>query len=202
MNQSETRNHLLIVLSGPSGVGKDAVLAELRKACPNMHFTINATTRPPRPGEIDGEGHFFVGEKRFNKMVLQNELLEYALVYDHWYGVPKAQVQEALLRGQDVLTRVDIQGAASVRAQAPDAVLIFIAPPSLPELERRLRDRQTESDAQLSVRIESAREEMEQTEWFDHVIINQNNKIHIAVAQLLEIIEVERNRLPPRTINF
>ena len=193
---------LLVVLSGPSGVGKDSVLAELQRVKPGIWYTVNATTRPPRPGETDGGQHFFVSDPRFQEMMAQNELLEHAQVYTHWYGVPKAQVREALERGQDVVARVDIQGAASVRRQAPDAVLVFIAPPSMEELERRLRNRGTESGDELALRIEEAQKEMAQASWFDHVLVNQTGAVHATVERLLEILDTERHRVPPRRIHL
>ncbi len=193
---------LLLVLSGPSGVGKDAVLEQLRKSRPDIHYTVNATTRPPRPGEVDGQHHIFVSQARFQEMVAQDELLEHARVYAHWYGVPKGQVRDALANGRDVVARVDIQGAASVRRQAPEAVLVFLQPPSMEELERRLRQRSTESDEQLALRLEEARKEMDQASWFDYAVVNETDAVQSAVARVLEIIETERSHVPSRRVRI
>ena len=182
---------LLVVISGPSGVGKDAVLHALRKTA-DAHYAITATTRPSRPGERDGVHHYFVDDARFRQMQADGELLESAQVYDHWYGVPKAPVREALASGHDAVVRVDVQGARAVRTLAPNALLLFIAPPSLAELERRLRLRRTESDDALARRLVAARDELQQSAWFDYVIKNETGDIERTVQRITAIMEVER----------
>jgi guanylate kinase len=188
------RKPLLLVLSGPSGVGKDAVLDAIRKARPDIYYTINATSRTPRPGEVHGVHHYFVSEVRFLEMLARDELLEHAQVYGRWYGVPRMQVKEALARGQDVIARVDVQGAASIRRQEPRAVLVFLQAPSTEELERRLRQRKTDSEDQLALRLETARREMEQAPEFDHVVVNHTDAIAQTALRVMEILESERAR--------
>ena len=188
---------LVLVLSGPSGVGKDTVLAHLRERFPGMHYVVTATTRSPRSGEVDGRDHVFLNKAQFQEMLAKDELLEHAEVYGRWYGVPKAQVQQALARGQDVVARVDVQGAASIRRQMPEAVLIFLEAPSLDELERRLRQRSTEGGQELALRLESARREMEQSAWFDHVVVNTTDDLERPVTRIMEILEIERSRVSP-----
>ncbi len=189
---------LVLVLSGPSGVGKDTVLAHLRERFPGMYYVVTATTRSPRSGEVDGRDHVFLSEAQFQEMLAKDELLEHAKVYGQWYGVPKAQVQQALARGQDVVARVDVQGAASIRRQMPEAVLIFLEAPSLDDLERRLRQRSTEGGQELALRLESARREMEQSAWFDHVVVNTTDDLERPVTRIMEILEIERSRVSPR----
>ena len=162
-----------------------------------MHYVVTATTRSPRSGEVDGRDHVFLNKAQFQEMLAKDELLEHAEVYGRWYGVPKAQVQQALARGQDVVARVDVQGAASIRRQMPEAVLIFLEAPSLDELERRLRQRSTEGGQELALRLESARREMEQSAWFDHVVVNTTDDLERPVTRIMEILEIKRSRVSP-----
>ena len=179
---------LLVVLSGPSGVGKDAVLAELRKARPGIWYTVTATTRPRRPNEVDGVDYFFYTESQFTAMILNDEFLEHAKVYGYLYGVPKGTVNQALDDGADVIIKTDIQGAATIRKSAPDAVLIFLDPPDMPELTRRLTERMTESPDALKVRIATAQRQMEEGSKFDHRVVNHSGKLDDAVAEIKRII--------------
>ena len=151
---------LLIVLSGPSGAGKDAILTRMQELGHQMHYTITATTRPMRPAERDGQDYIFLSSERFDRMVSQDGFLEWAQVYGNRYGVPKKQVQEALKQRKDTMIKADVQGAATIRRQAPDAVLIFLVPPTLAELEPRLRQRKTEGDVDMDLRLRTARAEM------------------------------------------
>ena len=193
-------NPLLIILSGPSGVGKDAVLARMREMGLRLHYTITATTRPGREGERDGVDYYFVSQKRFQEMVEGGEFLEWANVYGNWYGVPKKQVQEALGRGLDVIIKADVQGAETIKGIVPQAVFIFLAPPSMEELEERLRQRKTESTEELSERIKTAREEMESLHMFDYVVVNY--QIDQTVSQIDAIITAEGCRVKPRVIKL
>lgn len=189
---------LLMVVSGPSGAGKDAVLLRARELRPDMFFAITATTRPPRPGEEHGVHHYFHTREEMEALWAQGELLERAEVYGNLYGAPKAPVRAALAEGRDAIVRTDVQGAASIRALAPDALLIFIAPPSLEELERRLRDRGTETPEDVAVRVETARKEMRDAEWFDAVVVNETGRVEAAAQEFVRVIERERARVPPR----
>ena len=193
---------LLIVVSGPSGVGKDAMLARVLEMRPEVFFAITATTRAMRPGEQHGVHHLFHTREEFLDLLERGELLEHAEVYGNLYGVPKAPVREALAEGRDAIVRTDVQGAASIRTIAPDAVLIFVAPPSLEELERRLRSRDTESAEETALRIETSRQEMLDAAWFDTVIVNETGGLENAARETIAVIERERQRVPPRVVRL
>jgi guanylate kinase len=185
---------LLVVVSGPSGVGKDAVLARLRDVHPNAHFAITATTRPPRGSERDGDDYHFLSDEEYDRLLREDGFLENAEVYSYRYGVPKAGVREALARGQDVIMRVDVQGAATIKRLAPSALFIFLAPASLEELEERLRRRNTEAESALRLRLDTARREMACQKDFDQVVINREGELDGAVSQIIAVIEAERQR--------
>ena len=189
---------MLIVVSGPSGAGKDVVLGRVRELLPGAFFAVTATTRSPRQGEAHGIHHYFHTREDMEDLWARGELLERAEVYGNLYGAPKAPVRAALAEGRDAIVRADVQGAASIRALAPDALLIFIAPPSLEELERRLRDRGAETEASLNVRIATARQEMRDAAWFDAVVVNETDRIEAAAQEAVRVIERERLRVPPR----
>ncbi|MFQ5987655.1 MAG: guanylate kinase [Dehalococcoidia bacterium] len=186
---------LLIVLSGPSGVGKDVVLARMKELGYPLHYTVTATTRPQREGESDGADYHFISPARFEEMVKRGELLEWAKVYGNWYGVPKRQVEEALGRGLDVIVKADVHGAATIKGAVPQALLIFVAPPSMEQLEERLRQRETESTVDLNLRIETAREEMKCLPMFDYVVVNRQDRLDLAVAQIDAIITAQKCRV-------
>lgn len=185
---------LLIVVSGPSGVGKDAVLSRMRQMNLPCHFTVTATTRSMRVGERDGVDYFFTERSEFQRMIDDNELLEWAEVYGNYYGVPKNQVRTALDSGLDVLIKPDVQGAATIRELVPDALLIFLAPPDMAELESRLRERMTESEQALTIRLGTAKAEMEEQSKFDYVVINHSGRIDETVERIEAIISRERSR--------
>ncbi len=190
------------MLSGPSGVGKDAVLARMKELkCP-LHYTVTATTRPQRQGERDRIDYYFLSPHKFEEMVEKGELLEWARVYGHWYGVPREQVKQALEKGLDVIIKTDVQGAATIKGGAPQALLIFLASPSMEELEERLRKRKTESTIDLSLRIETAREEMKRLPQFDYVVVNRQGEVNLAVAQIDAIILAEKCRVNPRVVEL
>ncbi len=190
---------LLVVLSGPSGVGKDAVVAHMRRRHGHhCHFVVTATTRPKRAGEKDGLDYFFISQEQFQEMLDRGDLLEHAQVYGRWYGVPRPQVKDALEKGLDVVIKIDVQGAATLKKVVSQGVLIFLASPSWTELERRLRQRKTESPQQLALRIRMAREEMKQLPMFDYVVVNYEGHLEETVAQLEAIITAEKRRIPPR----
>ena len=193
-------NPLLLVLSGPSGVGKDLLLTRLREAGRPYHFTVTVTTRAKRNGEHDGLDYHFISAQQFESMIANEELLEWANVFGNYYGVPKSQVMDAMARGQDVILKIDVQGAATVRSLLPDALFIFLAPPSGEELERRLRGRNTESDDALISRIEQARHELQEAEKFDYTVVHHTDATDEAALEIEDIIRRERHRVPPRKI--
>jgi guanylate kinase len=175
-------------------VGKDAVLARLAEKGLPFHRVLTVTTRPRRPEERDGVDYRFLTEEGYDRLLASGGLLEHAEVYGLRYGVPKAPVWEALARGEDVVVRVDVQGAATLRRLLPEAVLVFLAPASLEELEERLRRRQTEDEVVLRRRLETARREMEQQGLFHYVVVNADGHLEEAVERLASIVEAERRR--------
>ena len=191
---------LLVVISGPSGVGKDAVIAQMRDSEPGLTFAVTATTRPMRAGEVDGRDYVFLGPERFVAMLEADGFLEHAEVYGNRYGVPREGVRAALDAGSDVIVKIDVQGAATIRRIAPDALLIFLAAPSAQELERRLRERKTDSPEQLAVRIETAQHETQQADWFDVTIVNETGAVGETVARIVETIEEQSHRVPARRV--
>ncbi len=193
---------LLVVLSGPSGVGKDSILMRMREVGFPFHFVVTATNRPMRPGERPGYDYHFVGEERFQQMIDQEELLEWAEVYGHYKGIPKSEVREALASGRDVILRIDVQGAATIRRIAPEAVFIFVAPGNFDELASRLRWRRTESPDEMEHRLEVARREMDAIEQFDYVVLNREERLDDAVGQIRAIIVAEKQRVRPRQISL
>jgi guanylate kinase len=193
---------LLIVLSGPSGVGKDAVLSRLKKTEKQIRFITTLTTRARRPQEIDGVDYRFITKETFEDFLQKNELLESANVYGNWYGVPKQPVREALKRGQDVIVKVDVQGAAHIKKIVPEAVFIFLVPPTLKELENRLRRRYTEKPRELEIRLKAAPDEMKQLSLFDYVVMNDNDKIDHAINTIKAIITTEKCKVNPRQISL
>ncbi len=180
------RGHVFIV-SGPSGSGKSTVLKEVFKARPGMYFSVSATTRSPRPGETDGVEYFFITEERFDSMVEADEFLEHARYARCSYGTPRAPVEEKLDEGVDVVMDIEVQGARQVKARMPEAVSVFIAPPSLEELERRLRGRGTDSEEKIALRLETAKAELREAEKYDHVVVNDDYLR--AAGELLNIIK-------------
>ena len=183
---------LLVVVSGPSGAGKDSVLARMKEQPLPYHYAVTATTRPKREHESNGRDYIFVSRNEFRRMIDDDELLEWADVYGELYGVPRAQVTEAHARGEDAIVKVDVQGAATIRRLAPDALLVFIAPPTVEELERRLRSRMTESGDSLETRLGMAEKEMADAAWFDHVVINETGELDGTVDKVVEVIGSER----------
>lgn len=193
--QGNATKPLLIVLSGPSGVGKDLLLSHMKASSDTQrHFTITATTRPKRSGEQDGVDYFFVSKQQFEEMIGNGELLECAKVYGNYYGVPKAQITDALRSGKDVIMKIDVQGAATIRRITPNALYIFLAPPSEDELKRRLTARRTESTDTLAVRLQDMRQEMKEAAKFDYTVVHHTNKTDDAVLEVEAIIQRERRR--------
>lgn len=193
---------LLVVISGPSGVGKDTVLDHMKQRGLPFHFVVTATTRPIRPGEVEGEDYFFVEEQEFLDMIDRGELIEHALVYNDHKGVPRQQIREAMDSGQDVVMRVDVQGAKTIRVLAPQALMIFLTAGDEEELERRLRTRRTESEADLQLRLDTAKEEMAYLDVFDYAVLNADSQVDVAVDTILAIIEAEHHRVDPRRVEL
>jgi guanylate kinase len=181
----------LVVLAGPSGVGKSSVVTALRARMPELYFSVSATTRPARPGEVEGVHYRFVGPEGFDEMIRRGELLEWAEVHGGLQrsGTLREPVEQALERGQPVLVEVDLQGARSIKAVLPEAVTVFLEPPSFEELARRLRERGTESEAQFGRRLETAREELAARAEFDVVVMN--DELKAVVARLVELLVSE-----------
>ena len=191
---------LLVVISGPSGVGKDAAMDALRHMERPWYFVVTATTRPRRPSETDGKDYIFLGLEEFGRMRGEGELLESAEVYGNWYGVPRAPVRQALAQGLDVLVRVDVQGAATIKKAVPGAVLVFMAAPSMEGLRQRLKSRGTESPADLERRTGIALEEMGRIGEFDYRVVNHEGRLDKTVECIDSIIRAERCRIPPRRV--
>jgi guanylate kinase len=193
---------LLIVLSGPSGAGKDAVLIRMKELGVPFHYVVTSTTRPPRTGERDGVEYSFVSESGFHEMLQRGDLVESAKVYGYWYGVPKQEVKQALDEGKDVVLKIDVQGAATIRNLLPGAVLVFLTLPSLEEYEQRLRQRKTETDTDLKVRLGKVNEEVRSMLIFDYVVVNRQDQLDEAVEQIKAIVTAEKCRINPRVVQF
>jgi guanylate kinase len=193
---------LLIVISGPSGVGKDTIMLRMQERGMPFHFVVTATTRPKRDNEVHGMDYFFVSKEEFARMIEENELIEYAIVYSDYKGIPKQQVREALASGKDVVMRLDVQGAETVRRLAPDALLIFITTESEEEMVGRLKARKTETPAELALRIATARKELKRVEAFDYVIINHDYKLDETVDTVRAIIAAEHHRVNHRKVTL
>jgi guanylate kinase len=185
---------VLLVISGPSGVGKDAVIAGLKKALSSAHFVTTATTRPPRPGERDGVDYHFLTDRQYDDLIAEDGFLEHASVYNQRSGVPRSEVEEPMAKGQDVIVRVDVQGAATIKRVIPDAVLVFLAPASPGELQQRLRERATDDGADLRLRLKTASQEMARERAFDYVVVNADGSLDEAVSQIVAIMGAEKRK--------
>lgn len=196
IRKKKTRGQL-IVLSGPSGVGKSTVIAELLGERKDIYFSVSFTTRNPRVGEADGVNYNFVSREEFERMIAADELLEYAQYVGNYYGTSLKVIQDKLAAGVDVLLDIDVQGAAKVRSKCPEAVLIFIIPPSFEELSRRLHGRATDNEDVIAGRLQKAREEYQQIPNYDYLVVN--DKVSTAAAEIISILTAEdcrtRNRL-------
>jgi guanylate kinase len=191
---------LVLIISGPSGAGKDATVKRMIELGFPCHFVVTATTRPRRPGEVHGVDYYFVGRDEFERMIREGELIEHAVVYGEYKGIPKRQIHEALASGRDVVMRIDVQGAARMRQVIPDAVFIFLTAPSEEELVRRLRARHTETPEALERRLATARQEMQEIHKFDYVVINREDQLDCTVHRILSIVEAEKSRAVPRKV--
>jgi len=193
---------LLVVLSGSSGAGKDAVLTWMKESGYPLRYITTLTTRTQRANEQNDVDYHFISTEKFHELIERNELLEWANVYGNWYGVPRETVKQALERGEDVIVKVDIQGAATIKEILPQAIAIFLMPPSMEDLVTRLKQRHTESASELALRLQTAEEEMRQLPLFDYVVVNQWDEIDRAVAEIKAIITAEKCRVTPREITL
>ena len=193
---------LLVVISGPSGVGKDAAIEGLKKKGRSWHFVVTATTRPPRPGEQDGVDYIFLDEEAFLILRDSGQLLESAQYSGRWYGVPRSQVREAMEAGKDVFLKIEVQGADTIRQMAPDALFIFLAPGNLEELADRLARRQTENSEEARRRLEIARQELDQACRYDFCVVNRDGFLEQAVSDIESIIVAEKCRVNPRVVRL
>lgn len=184
---------LLIVISGPSGVGKNTVINNLFNLRSQLKYSISATTRKPRPNEIDGQHYFFLTETEFQNRIKNGDFLEWAKVYEYYYGTPRQYVQNLLQAGHDVVLDIDVQGGKQIKRSMPEAVLIFLAPPSMTELKNRLRGRNTESETELTKRIRYIETEFESIPFYDYLVINREIDL---TCELIEcIIQAEKSKV-------
>lgn len=193
---------LLIVISGPSGVGKDTVMQRMKERGLPFHFVVTATTRLKRANEEHGRDYWFVSKEEFARMISEDELIEHAIVYGDYKGIPKQQVREALATGQDVIMRIDVQGAETIRRMAPEALMIFITTDTEEELVNRLRTRKTETADALAIRIATARKELKRVDAFDYVVVNHEFQLDQTVDIIRAIIDAEHHRVKPRKVSL
>jgi guanylate kinase len=193
---------LLIVISGPSGAGKDTVMQRMKERGLPFHFVVTATTRQKRANEVHGRDYWFVSKEEFARMINEDELIEHAIVYGDYKGIPKQQVREALESGMDVIMRIDVQGAETVRKMAPDALMIFLTTENEEELVHRLETRKTETVDALAIRIATARKELKRVDAFDYVIVNRDFRLDETVDVIRAIIDAEHHRVKPRKVTL
>ncbi|MFH1086417.1 MAG: guanylate kinase [Chloroflexota bacterium] len=193
---------VMVVLSGPSGVGKDSVVRRMRELGQRFHFVVTATDRPQRLGEVHGTDYYFVTTAEFERMIAAGELIEYARPYDQYKGVPKAHVRQALASGTDVLMRVDVQGAAAIKRLIPATLTVMLLPPSLEALTARLCGRGGDSPAQVQQRLEIAIAEMERVGEFDYAVVNHEGQLDEAARQIAAIIRAEKQRVGRSKVNI
>ena len=196
------QKNLFIILSGPSGVGKDAVLKKLKELELPFHYVVTATTRHRRVTETHGIDYYFLSKDKFQHMREKGELIEWAEVYGNYYGVPKEEITQALTKGKDAIFKVDVQGVATLKKTLPQAIFIFLMPPSMDELGRRLKGRSSESQADLAFRLEKAREEIKSLPLFDYVITSHQNRLDDIISQIQAIVVAEKCRVNPRVIKL
>ncbi len=191
---------LLIVVSGPSGVGKNTVISNLFNYLPNLNYSISATTRAPRQGEIDGKNYFFLSDSEFTQRIAAGDFLEWAQVYRHYYGTPRSYVEKMLTGGLDLVLDIDVQGAAQIKKALPEAILIFLAPPSLSELKMRLMGRKTELESEIMLRLKNIDKELQAVPEYDYFIVNR--EIDLTCRQIECIIQSERLKVSRQEPGF
>jgi len=204
LEEREFNQHpLVVVISGPSGVGKDVIIDQMIGSNRlGFHFVVTTTSRSPRQGEQEGINHNFVSVEHFKNLIQSNKLLEWAQVYDNYYGVPKIQVSDALADGKHVIIRVDVQGAKRLKEIIPEALLIFILPPSLDVLRSHLEKRGVDTENEMKKRLIAARQEITQTDLFDFTVTNKEHNLDQAVNRVIEIIQTESLKKPTREIRL
>jgi len=200
--RSRHRQGLLFVLSAPSGTGKDTVIGMLKQQGMDFYLIASVTTRVPRPGESEGNPYHFVSQEEFDHLVAHDELLEYANVHGNWYGQPRQPIRDNLLAGHDVLLKIDVQGAATVRGKVPQAIFIFLIPEYVEELTLRLNERSTETQEQLERRLADAQSELAQKDWYDYLVVNRQGQPQEAVDYLRAIMLAEHCRTQARHIDI
>jgi guanylate kinase len=193
---------LMVVISGPSGVGKDAVVREMMNRDLPFHFVVTMTSRAPRANEANGVDYIFTSREDFEDLIARDEFLEYALVYQDYKGIPKPQIRDAVASGKDVVLRVDVQGAETLRRLCPEAVLIYLIPDNQQEWLERLSNRKTETPEALALRIVTARGELEHLPRFDYVVVNAQDRLQEAVDTIAAIINAEHHRVHPRKVTL
>ncbi len=193
---------LLIVISGLSGVGKDSVVQRLKERQVPFHFVVTATNRAPRPDEVEGVDYIFVSTGQFAQMIEDNELLEWAHVYGDYKGVPKQQVRNAFASGQDVVMRLDVQGAATIRQLAPESILVFLLADSEEDMVTRLRGRKTDTEDGIKMRVATARQQLKRRAEFDYCVLNPQGKSDAAVDRILSIIDAEHAKVKQRKVEL
>ena len=198
---SNTPQGLLFVLSAPSGTGKDTVIRAAKKER-DFFVVPSVTTRPPRPGESEGKPYHFVSKEMFEELVGKDELLEFANVHGNWYGQPRQPIRDNLSAGRDVLLKIDVQGASTIRSKVPQAIFIFLVPESLDELAARLANRNTETEEELQRRLEDARAELAEQHWYDYLIVNPQGHPQEAADKLCAIMVAEHCRVHPRHVKI
>jgi guanylate kinase len=199
-SQHDVTPGLLFVLSAPSGTGKDTVIRRLKERGLPIHVAVTVTTRAPRPGESNGIHYHFISRDEYDQMLANDELLEHAEVHGNQYGVPRRPVREWLAAGEDVLLKIDVQGAATVRQKVPQAIFIFLAPQSIDELNRRLNTRRSETEAERARRLADASYELAQQQWYDYLVVNRQGRLEEAVEKVRAIIIAEHCRVQPRHV--
>ena len=191
---------LLVVISGTSGIGKDAVVKGLMRRDLPFHFVVTATSRAPRKDEVYGKDYFFFSKEEFEARIAKGEFIEYAVVYDQYKGVLRSQIDDALKSGKDVVMRLDVQGSATIRKLYPEAILIFLIPNNKEEWIERLMSRESETAENLQVRIETAKTEVAQIKLFDYVVVNAENLLEKAVDDIISIINCEHHKVNHRKL--
>jgi|SRR5215472_5137819 len=200
--QPSRRRGLLFVLSAPSGTGKDTVINALKQQGMDFYVVSSVTARAPRPGESEGNPYHFISKEEFDRLVANDELLEYANVHGNWYGQPRQPIRDNLNTGLDVLLKIDVQGAATVRRKVPQAIFIFLVPDSLEELTLRLNERNTETEGELQRRLADARAELSEQYWYDYVVLNRQGQLQEAVEKVRAIMVAEHCRTQPRQVDI